>query len=59
MKGYDQKECQSIFWLLPQYILLGISDIFTVVSMQEFFYGEVPKNMRTMGIALYTSVFGV
>lgn len=49
----------SIFWLLPQYILLGISDIFTVVGMQEFFYGEVPKTMRTMGIALYTSVFGV
>ncbi|KAE9620067.1 hypothetical protein Lal_00040282 [Lupinus albus] len=49
----------SIFWLLPQYIILGISDIFTVVGMQEFFYGEVPKTMRTMGIALYTSVFGV
>ncbi|XP_061365630.1 protein NRT1/ PTR FAMILY 5.8 [Gastrolobium bilobum] len=49
----------SIFWLLPQYILLGISDIFTVVGMQEFFYGEVPTKMRTMGIALYTSVFGV
>ncbi|CAK8533614.1 unnamed protein product [Lathyrus sativus] len=49
----------SIFWLLPQYILLGVSDIFTVVGMQEFFYGEVPKNMRTVGIALYTSVFGV
>ncbi|KAL2240479.1 protein NRT1/ PTR FAMILY 5.8 [Sesamum indicum] len=49
----------SIFWLLPQYILLGISDIFTVVGMQEFFYSEVPVRMRTMGIALYTSVFGV
>lgn len=49
----------TIFWLLPQYILLGISDIFTVVGMQEFFYGEVPVKMRTMGIALYTSVFGV
>ncbi|CAN4079296.1 unnamed protein product [Withania somnifera] len=48
----------SIFWLLPQYILLGISDIFTVVGMQEFFYSEVPINMRTLGIALYTSVFG-
>lgn len=48
----------SIFWLLPQYILLGISDIFTVVGMQEFFYTEVPIRMRTMGIALYTSVFG-
>ncbi|CAN1162760.1 Protein NRT1/ PTR FAMILY 5.8 [Linum perenne] len=49
----------KIFWLLPQYILLGISDIFTVVGMQEFFYGEVPVKMRTLGIALYTSVFGV
>ncbi|KAL7232463.1 hypothetical protein ACSBR2_010484 [Camellia fascicularis] len=49
----------SIFWLLPQYILLGVSDIFTVVGMQEFFYSEVPARMRTMGIALYTSVFGV
>ncbi|KAJ8775307.1 hypothetical protein K2173_020311 [Erythroxylum novogranatense] len=49
----------SIFWLLPQYILLGISDIFTVVGMQEFFYSEVPVEMKTMGIALYTSVFGV
>ena len=49
----------SIFWMLPQYILLGISDIFTVVGMQEFFYSEVPLRMRTMGIALYTSVFGV
>ncbi|KAH0936922.1 hypothetical protein HID58_004383 [Brassica napus] len=49
----------SIFWLLPQYILLGVSDIFTVVGMQEFFYSEVPVSMRTMGFALYTSVFGV
>ncbi|XP_054800659.1 protein NRT1/ PTR FAMILY 5.8-like isoform X2 [Prosopis cineraria] len=49
----------SIFWLIPQYVLLGISDIFTVVGMQEFFYSEVPENMRTLGIALYTSVFGV
>lgn len=49
----------SILWLLPQYILLGISDIFTIVGMQEFFYSEVPMKMRTIGIALYTSVFGV
>ncbi|EPS62614.1 hypothetical protein M569_12174, partial [Genlisea aurea] len=48
----------TIAWLLPQYVLLGISDVFTVVGMQEFFYGEVPEGMRTVGIALYTSVFG-
>ncbi|XP_019183056.1 PREDICTED: protein NRT1/ PTR FAMILY 5.8-like [Ipomoea nil] len=49
----------SIFWLLPQYILLGVSDIFTVVGMQEFFYDAVPADMKTLGIALNTSVFGV
>ncbi|KAE8723171.1 Protein NRT1/ PTR FAMILY 5.8 [Hibiscus syriacus] len=49
----------SIFWLLPQYVILGISDIFTVVGMQEFFYNEVPVRMQTMGFALYTSVFGL
>ncbi|KAF9623310.1 hypothetical protein IFM89_000799 [Coptis chinensis] len=49
----------SIFWLLPQYILLGFSDVFTVVGMQEFFYTEVPSRMKTMGMALHLSVFGV
>ncbi|TVT99288.1 hypothetical protein EJB05_55363, partial [Eragrostis curvula] len=49
----------SIFWLLPQYVLLGVSDVFTVVGMQEFFYTQVPGAMRTIGIALYLSVFGV
>lgn len=49
----------SIFWLLPQYVLLGISDVFTVVGMQEFFYTSVPSGMRTIGIGLYLSVFGV
>jgi len=48
----------SIFWLLPQYILLGVADVFTVVGMQEFFYTQVPNTMRTIGIALYVSVFG-
>ncbi|XP_030531049.1 protein NRT1/ PTR FAMILY 5.9 [Rhodamnia argentea] len=58
-RGRSSSAELSIFWLLPQYILLGISDVFTVVGMQEFFYSEVPVRMRTMGFALYTSVFGV
>lgn len=49
----------SIFWLLPQYVLLGVSDVFTVVGMQDFFYTQVPSTTKTIGIALYLSVFGV
>ncbi|VFR00736.1 unnamed protein product [Cuscuta campestris] len=49
----------TIFWLLPQYILLGLSDIFVVVGMQEFFYSGVPATMKTLGFAVDTSVFGV
>lgn len=49
----------SIFWLLPQYVLLGISDVFTVVGMQEFFYTQVPSTMKSIGIGVYLSVFGV
>nr|WPO07350.1 NPF [Larix kaempferi] len=49
----------SIFWLLPQYILFGIADVFTMIGLQEYFYDQMPDTMRSMGIALYLSVFGI
>ncbi|KAK9117016.1 hypothetical protein Sjap_015963 [Stephania japonica] len=57
--GELQSSPMCIFWLLPQYIILGMSDVFTVVGMQEFFYSEVPRRLRTIGMALHLSVFGV
>lgn len=48
----------SIFWLVPQYMLIGLSNVFTVVGKQEFFYDQVPDTMRSLGLAVYLVTSG-
>ncbi|KAH9313926.1 hypothetical protein KI387_022553 [Taxus chinensis] len=48
----------SIFWLLPQYIICSISDVFLIVGLQEYFYDQMPDTMRSLGVALYLSISG-
>ncbi|GAB4833878.1 hypothetical protein Ancab_032126 [Ancistrocladus abbreviatus] len=48
----------SVFWLVPQFLLIGFGDGFTLVGLQEYFYDQVPDSMRSLGIALYLSVIG-
>ncbi|KAH7352364.1 hypothetical protein KP509_19G041500 [Ceratopteris richardii] len=49
----------SIFRLLPQYILSGVSDVFAIVGQQEFFYDQVSDRARSFGVALYLCAMGV
>lgn len=49
----------SIFWLIPQYILVGISEAFSMVGLQEFFYDQMPSELKSVGLSLYLSIFGI
>ncbi|XP_010555577.1 PREDICTED: protein NRT1/ PTR FAMILY 5.4 [Tarenaya hassleriana] len=49
----------SSLWLLPQYILTGIGDTFTIVGMNILFYDQMPEIMRSIGAACFISVVGV
>ncbi|KAK6231341.1 hypothetical protein SCA6_001414 [Theobroma cacao] len=48
----------SVFWLAPQFVIIGAGDGFALVGLQEYFYDQVPDSMRSLGIAFYLSVIG-
>ncbi|PIN14592.1 H+/oligopeptide symporter [Handroanthus impetiginosus] len=49
----------SVWWLAPQYLLYGIADVFAIVGLQEFFYDQIPGELKSIGLALYLSIFGI
>ncbi|XP_044461309.1 protein NRT1/ PTR FAMILY 5.7-like isoform X2 [Mangifera indica] len=59
IQGEKHGISMSVFWLAPQYGILGIGDGFALIGLQEYFYDQVPDSMRSLGIAFYLSVIGL
>jgi peptide/histidine transporter 3/4 len=49
----------SLWWLVPQYVLIGLAEVFTYIGLEEFFYDQVPDALRSVGLALCLSILGV
>ncbi|KAJ1404542.1 Proton-dependent oligopeptide transporter family [Sesbania bispinosa] len=43
----------SVFWLVPQYCMHGVAEIFMSVGHLEFLFDQSPESMRSSATALY------
>ncbi|KAF5737618.1 putative nitrate transporter [Tripterygium wilfordii] len=43
----------SVFWLMPQFCLHGVAEVFMSVGHLEFLYDQSPESMRSTAAALY------
>ncbi|KAJ3672843.1 hypothetical protein LUZ60_006217 [Juncus effusus] len=50
----------SILWQIPQYFLIGASEVFTFIGQLEFFYDQSPDAMRSLcsAFSLLTTALG-
>lgn len=48
----NSKEILSIFWITPQFLIFGLSEMFTAVGLIEFFYKQSLKGMQSFLTAI-------
>ncbi|KAG2602250.1 hypothetical protein PVAP13_5KG663000 [Panicum virgatum] len=48
----------SLWWVAPQYVLMGLAMALADVGLEEFFYDQVPDAVRSIGLALCLSAMG-
>lgn len=49
----------SVFWLFPQFFLIGTAEVFTYVGQLEFFYDEATDGTRSISSAMFLSEIGI
>ncbi|TKW05139.1 hypothetical protein SEVIR_7G156400v4 [Setaria viridis] len=49
----------SLFWLAPQFFLLGVSDVTSFPGLLEFFNSEAPRGMKSIATALFWCEVGL
>ncbi|KAF8032591.1 hypothetical protein BT93_D1490 [Corymbia citriodora subsp. variegata] len=59
INGQNQTVPLTIFFLLPQYALMGVAETFIEVAKIEFFYDQAPEGMKSLGASYYTSSLGI
>ncbi|KAJ1401324.1 PTR2 family proton/oligopeptide symporter, conserved site [Sesbania bispinosa] len=56
---YSRPFNMSVFWLFPQFFLMGSAEVFTYVGQLEFFYDEATDGTRSIGSAMFLSEVGI
>ncbi|XP_068634209.1 protein NRT1/ PTR FAMILY 6.3-like [Aristolochia californica] len=49
----------TVFWLIPQFLLVGSGEAFTYTGQLDFFLRECPKGMKTMSTGLFLSTLSL
>ncbi|KAK9148088.1 hypothetical protein Scep_006845 [Stephania cephalantha] len=49
----------SVFWLIPQFLLVGSGEAFVYMGQLDFFLRECPKGMKTMSTGLFLSTLSL
>ncbi|CAN1345971.1 Protein NRT1/ PTR FAMILY 7.3 [Linum perenne] len=52
LPGSKETSSMSIFWITPQYVLMGISEALVTIAQLEFFATQAPDAMRSFSIGL-------
>ncbi|CAN0906505.1 Protein NRT1/ PTR FAMILY 8.1 [Linum grandiflorum] len=49
----------TVFWLFPQFFLVGSAEVFTYVGQLEFFYDEATDGTRSISSAMFLAEIGI